>query len=212
LLFGILLGDGCLSCYKVKERKSTKKVIVFTGHKQDDKEFYELILIPLLRSLTDNSVKLKERNNVNVIEIHLFDITLFNRISALGFPVGKKGIILEIPIYFYEKDLIRYIVQGFIATDRSLVITRNPNKFYPRIEGNGIFPKLIKQISDHLNSIGMGGYFYEAKRVSWNDQYNRQQPYRFQFNGVKNLLLFERLIGFVNPKHYKKFLKFLEYS
>ncbi|MBD3253300.1 hypothetical protein GF386_06205 [Candidatus Pacearchaeota archaeon] len=213
LLFGILLGDGCLSCYPCKNRKNKTRVILITGNKIDDKPFFEKVLIPLLKSLIKNSVKIKERIDQNIIDIPFFDKGLFNKLSLLGFLIGKKGASLFVPKDIYDKDLLRYVTQGFMATDGSLVLTKNPNKYYPRIEGNGISPILIRQITDYLIGIGMNGYFYEAKRnfnkVKWRVV---QQQFRFQFNGLSNVLLFEEKIGFINPKHRMKFLRFLEYS
>lgn len=212
LLFGILLGDGCLSCYYPKDRKE-RRVIAITGNMYDDREFFEKVLVPLLKSLTRNSVRIKKNINAGTIEIHISDRELFIRIKELGFPVGKKGINILVPKYFYEDDLLKYVSQGFFATDGSLVLTKNGNKFYPRIEGNGISESLIRQITDYLNCIGMKGYFYEAKRkgrdLRWGQ---RQQPYRFQFNGKQNLIIFRNLIGFVNPKHEARYHKFLRYS
>ncbi len=59
----------------------------------------------------------------------------------------------------------------------------------------------------------MEGSFYEAKRNKPYDRGGiRQQQYRFQFNGKRNLLLFNELIGFVNPKHQLKFDRFIIYD
>ena len=213
LLFGILLGDGCLSCYSCKDRKNKRKTIVITGHKKDDREFFEKILVPLLKSLTNSSIKIKERKIKQVIEIHVSDKLFFTKISSLGFPIGKKGASLKIPKIFYDKDLVMEITRGFFATDGSLVITKNPNKYYPRVEGNGISKNLIGQIFNYLIKVGMKGYLYEAKRKTINPKWNViQKQYRFQFNGLNNLLLFNNLIGFINPKHNKRYVKFLKYS
>lgn len=213
LLFGILLGDGCLCSYNVRDRKRKREVIVITGHGDDDKEFFESVLIPLLDTFTTNSIRIRERKIQRVRDLYLHDRDLFNKIHDFGFPIGKKGSNLFIPEIFYKKNLVKFIVQGFLATDGSLVITKNPNKFYPRVEGNGIASKLIRQIADYLNNLGMNGSFYEAKR---RDGYKvwktRQQQYRFQFNGVRNLLLFQKLVGFVNPKQFWSCKKFLRYS
>lgn len=211
LLFGIIAGDGCLSFYITKDRKQ-KKVIVVTGNFYDDKEFFETILVPLLKSFTNNSVKIKDKRYCGTIEIHVFDKELFQKIEELEFPIGKKGPKLFIPKYFYEKDLLRNIVQGFFATDGSLVLTKNPNKFYPRVEGNGISKNLIRQIAEYLNHIGMNGYFYITKRKNETSGGGKQQQYRFQFNGRNNLILFNNLVGFVNPKHKKKFNEFIKYD
>ncbi len=212
LLFGILLGDGCLSCYSPKDRKIRKEIVI-VGHKYDDRDFFEFILVLLLRTLTKNSIKIKGRRDCKAIAIHISDSKLFNKIKLFGFPVGKKGNSLFIPKIFYDKNLVRYVVQGFFATDGSLVLTKNGNKFYPRVEGNGISKNLINQIVEYLVGIGMKGYFYEAKRKKLDLHWGlRQQPYRFQFNGEGNLMIFRNLVGFANPKHKRRYRKFLKYS
>ncbi|RLG09345.1 hypothetical protein DRN73_10065 [Candidatus Pacearchaeota archaeon] len=213
LFFGILLGDGCLSEYVNKKGKKSF-LISISGDYYSDKAFYSNILCLLINELRFNKkpIKIKERPNYGKLEILFSDKELFNKIKELNFPVGKKGPNLFIPDYFCERNLIRCIIAGFFATDGSLVLTKNPNKFYPRIEGTSISKKLINQIVNYLNTIGMKGYFYVAKRKKVDDWGFRQQAYRFQFNGIKNLLLFKKLISFVNPKHNKKFINFLRYN
>ena len=39
-----------------------------------------------------------------------------------------------------------------------------------------------------------------------------EKQFRFQYNGKRNLLDFERIIGFINPKHKKKFDEFIRYD
>ena len=211
LFYGVMLGDGCLSQYKTKDH-GERFAISLTGSALDDLPFYEQVLIPLLKSFGRKSVSIKKRNDCEAIEINFPDKILFGRIQSYGFPVGKKGPNIFIPNYFYDNNLIKFIVAGFMSTDGSLVLTKNPNKYYPRIEGNSISSKLIKQIHAYLQVVGMNGSFYLAKRKSLHSGYNIQPQYRFQFNGRKNLLLFDKLIGFANPKHKIKFERFLDYS
>ncbi len=196
--------------------KKEKDIILFQFQGTiDDKPFYNSIVVPLINSLRTNkkSINFKKRKKYGKIEMNFTDKILFNKLKEIGFPGGKKGSKLEIPKIFYEKNLLKYVVQGFFATDGSLVLTRNPNKYYPRIEGTGIYKKLVFQISDYLNELGMKGYFYTAKRNKA-DGFSklRQQPYRFQFNGKGNLLIFKELVGFINPKHHERFVKFLSYD
>lgn len=211
LFYGIMLGDGCLSKYQTKDHGERFSVII-TGCASDDLPFYEQVLTPLLKSFGRKSVSIKLRKDCGAIEINFPDKILFDRINSYGFIIGKKGPKINIPKCFYEKDLLRYIVAGFMATDGSLVLTKNPNKYYPRIEGNGISETLIKQIQEYFLSLGMNGAFYLAKRKNVNSKYNTQQQYRFQFNGKDNLLKFNELVGFANPKHQKKFEDFLDYD
>jgi hypothetical protein len=212
LLVGILIGDGCLS-HCVSNGKNYF-ILSITGNYYDDKPFYNSVVIPLVNSLRDGRkpIKFRDRQNYGKIEINFSDKELFSKISSLGFPVGKKGPDLIIPSIFYKRGLLKYIIQGFFATDGSLVLTKNPNKFYPRIEAHTIHKDLIKQIHTYLTTLGMVGHFYFCKSKPDPRWKVVQDQYRFQFNGKKNLLVFEEKIGFVNPKHKKKFLNFLEYS
>ena len=214
LLIGILIGDGCLSRYVTKKGRTHFAISIVCNY-HDDIPFFKRVVAPLINSLREGMkpVRIIERPKKSTVEILFSDKGFFHRINSIGFPIGKKGASIEIPKIFYEKSLLKYIVQGFFATDGSLVLTKNPNKFCPRVEGTGISKKLISQICFHLNEGGMRGYFYIAKRNKMNHfGETRQQPYRFQFNGKNNLLLFKRLIGFVNPKHEKKFLDFINYN
>ena len=131
----------------------------------------------------------------------------------MDFPVGKKRDKLKIPKVFYEKKFLKLITQGYFATDGSLVLTKNPNKFYPRLEIHSIAPKLLHQIQKHLIKEGLKGKFYKCKikkkEIRWK---NVHPQYRIQFNGSKNLLLFKQKVGFINPKQLEKFSNFLRYS
>jgi len=208
LLYGIMLGDGCLSLVKGK-----KKFISITCSLDDDLPFFQEVVSFLLKNFRDKNTNIKIRKNYGAIEFNFIDAKLFDLISSKGFPIGKKGSNLFIPEMFYKDNLLKNIVQGFFATDGSLVLTKNPNKFYPRIEGNGISKRLISQISDYLKKTGMKGNFYDAKRKKvYFDKHLHQKQYRFQFNGKKNLLLFNEKIGFVNPKQAIKFNNFLRYD
>ena len=211
LLFGVMLGDGCLSHYFSKTGKEYFAISI-TGNYYDDKPFYGAVLIPLLSSLRGKPVKMRERPDGGRIDINFCDRVLFNKIKNLEFPVGKKGTSLVIPEHFCEKNLMKYIVQGFFATDGSLVLTKNPNKFYPRLESQAICKDVLMQICDFLNSLGMKGYFYLSKSKPDPRWKIVQTKYKFQFNGKQNLILFDNLIGFVNPKHKKRFFDFMKYS
>ena len=211
LLFGILAGDGCL-CSHINKKSYECKFITITGG-LDDLPFFENIISPLLKHFRGKETKIKFRRDCNAIEFNFSDVNLFNLLSSVGFPIGKKGKNIIIPDLFYKKNLLKYVVQGIFATDGSLVLTKNPNKYYPRLEVHLISPKIIFQMHSILLSKGMKGHFYECKRKKNSSNFkNLQTKFRIQFNGKENLLLFEKLIGFINPKHKLKFDNFLEYD
>lgn len=205
LLYGILLGDGCLSLVKSKH-----KFISITGCSFDDIPFYEMVISPILRTLRGKETKIKFRKGCNAIDFNFTDIKLFDLIHSLGFPVGKKGPDVIIPDIFYKNLLVDRVVQGFFATDGSLVLTKNPNRLYPRIEAHAIHKYLLLQIHSYLISRGMNGHFYQCKRVKEDLRWNSQKKYKIQFNGRENLIIFDREIGFVNPKHKDRFRNFFD--
>jgi hypothetical protein len=207
LLYGIMLGDGCLSLVNGKS-----KFISITGSLDDDLPFYKEVISLLLKEFRGKDTNIKFRKACRAINFNFTDKRLFDLIHSKGFPIGKKGPNLIIPELFYQNNLLKHIVQGFFATDGSLVLTKNPNKFYPRIESRVIHGKLINQLYDYLHSAGMEGNHYNCGLRGDSPWKNIQKQYRFQFNGKKNLLLFNEKIGFVNPKHKLKFDNFMRYN
>jgi hypothetical protein len=207
LFYGIMLGDGCLSLVG-----GNKKFISITGSFDEDLPFYEGVISLLLKEFRNKDTNIKFRKACRAIDFNFTDKKLFDLIASKGFPIGKKGPNLMIPKLFYEDNLLRYVIQGFFSTDGSLVLTKNPNKFYPRLESQVIHGKLLNQIVDYLISIGMNGKCYDCGIDFYSPWKNSQRRYRFQFNGKKNLLLFNEKIGFVNPKQAIKFNNFLRYN
>lgn len=198
ILYGIMLGDGCLTL-----TCKNKKTIFIAGSIKDDIPFFNNIIKPIINSFIDKEIPIRFRPKIGSINLNFVKNSLFDFITGFGFPVGKKGNRLFIPKQFYERNLVKYVVQGFFATDGSLVLTNNNGTLYPRVEANGIAKDLIKEISIFLNSKGINCRFYEAKRKN-HDWKTWQQQYRIQINGKKNLKKFVKVIGFINPKQIER--------
>ena len=213
LFYGILLGDGCIGKYKYKEYKNKYNYnISITCNALDDKPFFDKIVSPLIFKLTGRKIPHRIKKEENTIYFNFCNKKLFYKLKDIGFPLGKKGPNLFIPKVFFERGLIKYVIQGFFATDGSLVLTKNPNKYYPRLESQTIHKNLISQIHEYFCSIGMKGHKYDCSFVVDIRFKTVQRKYKFQFNGVSNLLVFKEQIGFVNPKQQDKFEKFIKYS
>lgn len=208
LLYGIMLGDGCLSLINKRT-----KFISIKGSLKDDIPFFEKIISPILTKFRNKPTNIKIRKTDNSIEFNFSDRNLFDLLHSFGFPVGKKEDRLFIPQLFYDKNLVNYVVSGFFATDGSIVLTKNPNKYYPRLEAHVIAHDLVKEIYNFLIDSGFTGHFYKCKRKIRDARWKAvQDQYRFQFNGKRNLVLFSEKIGFVNPKYQEKFEGFLKYD
>ncbi|MGV8152449.1 MAG: LAGLIDADG family homing endonuclease [Candidatus Nanoarchaeia archaeon] len=198
ILYGIMLGDGCLSLFNGK-----KKYISISGNMYDDVAFFNKIVKPIIKSQINKDIPIKYKKSKNAIELNFIKNSLFDFISSFGFPIGKKGNRLFIPKIFYDKKMVKYVLKGFFATDGSLVLTNNNGTIYPRIEANGIAKNLIKEISEIINLKGIKCNFYQAKRNE-HSYLNWKEQYRIQINGRKNLKKFIAKIGFINPKQIEK--------
>lgn len=198
VLYGIMLGDGCLSLVYGK-----KKFIAIAGSMADDVPFFNEVVKPSIKKLINKDIPIKYIPKKGSIQLNFIKNNLFDYIHSFGFPIGKKGNKLFIPKIFYEKRLVQYAIRGFFATDGSLVLTNNNGTLYPRVEANGIAKDLIKEISDFINNQGINCKFYEAKRKGSNYA-NEKQQYRIQINGNINLRKFEKKIGFINPKQIER--------
>ena len=199
ILYGIMLGDGCLSL-----TAKNKKIVFISGSLKDDLPFFEKVISPILKSLTNKTYPIHIKEYKGSIEIAFMNQELFEFIHSFGFPIGKKGNLLFIPKEFYDINSVKYLIQGFFATDGSLVLTDNNGTLYPRIEANGIAKDLIAEISSYLNSKDIKCNLYLAKRIKSTGFQNRKEQYRLQINGKKNLEKFIKNIGFINPKQIER--------
>ena len=195
-MYGILAGDGCLS-----RTVNNKLFISITCNFHDDKPFFDKIVIPLMTRIREKETKYRSREALGKIEINFMDTQFFNFFENLGFPVGKKSTKLFIPSCL--GDFTKDIILGYFATDGSLVLTDNNGILYPRLEIQSLSQKILKQVLEFLHSFGVTGNVYKI-------QYKDYKPiYRLQCNGLGNLILFEKNIGFLNPKHRVKFTNYI---
>lgn len=202
LFYGIMLGDGCIS------QSGRHKFICIALNLRDDTPFLNKIIHPLLLKFTGRKISTRVREADGTIGVNFADNSLFYYLNSLGYPIGKKGDKIKIPERFYKRNLLKYICQGFFATDGSLVLTDNNGTLYPRVETCSISKPLMQQISNYLNSKGIKCNFYLAKRKG--GYFNAQQQYRLQINGKINLIKFVNKIGFVNPKQQEKLRDYIK--
>lgn len=187
LLYGILLGDGCLILFKRKDRPSNLGIISITGSLRGDLPFFQKVLVPILNKFSKKGVKIIFRKDCEAIEIKLYDRSLLEYFSSLGFPIGKKLDNLFIPKIFYDQNLVNYVIAGFFATDGSIVLAKNSNKYYPRLEIHVIAKRLLGEVYNYLSLQGFKGGFYECKRTAAHPNSYRSlyTKYRIQLNGSK---------------------------
>ncbi len=200
LLYGILLGDGCLS------RFARAHCICITCSIYDDIPFFEKVVIPTIYGVCNKKCNFSRRKDQGTVELKLYNKELFKKIEEIGFPVGHKGTGLKISESF-EKSYYKYIIQGYFATDGSLVIANNNGTKYPRIEFASISKILLHQVLYYLISLGMKGNLYLKPKDRTQKGFGINDVYRLQFNGKENLRIFVDKIGLVNPKYVERYDK-----
>jgi len=198
LLYGILVGDGCIS------KTGKGYIISITCDINSDQPLIDKLL-PIIERIRGKEVKKHLRKDYGKVEINFSDKVLFNKIKDVGFPVGKKGTGLCVSDQLLGQ--MNIVTGGYFATDGCLVITNNNGIMYPRIEFSSISERLLNQIKDYLLSIGIKGNIYISHKK---DDFYKNNLFRLQINGKNNLLNFEKQVGFVNPKHREKFNYFCD--
>ena len=194
LLYGVMLGDGCLS------RGKKAFFISICGHMKDDVNFFEKIE-GIITKIRGKETKYRFRKNQGKIEYNFSDKKLFSTFKDLGFPVGKKGPELKIPSRLPDRLLI-YAIRGYFATDGSVVLANNNGTLYPRLEIKSISKVLVCQVQSFLEKYEIPAKIYLTKVA------DGQDIYRLQVNGYVNGLKFHDCIGFYNPKHETRFLEY----
>ncbi len=194
---GIVAGDGHLSRYISKKR--TSYMLVIAGHKQDDKEYFQILKELFQKSevkLVDYEAKWGELRSYSKHTLIFFE--------GLGIPVGRKSDIVRMPEWI-KNDIILScaFLRGVADTDFSLVFkSRKIKQSYPRITADLKSKNMVDDICNTLSKIGInfaGPYLRNRKR---ND--SPCITYELDINGHKNFELWMKHIGFRNPKHLKK--------
>ncbi len=197
LLYGAMLGDGSVGKY------SSQYKITITGHSIDDKDFLILGIKPILEKLFKKPIHLNFRKDSSALDLIIYSKEVFEYMTKKwNYPAGRKKNISISKSLVQDKKIMRNVISGFFATDGSMVITNNNGIFYPRVEFGNKSTTILIQIRNFLSQFGIkGGLYISHKHPTGN-------VYRLQYNGKKNTLKFWKIIGFINPKHKRKFEEF----
>lgn len=199
LLYGILAGDGCLS------RSCNKYFISIACNLKEDIIFFDDIVIPLLNDLRSKETRYKLFPKYNKIEINFSDKLFFNEIRKLGFPIGKKinqNLILPKNL----ENSFTYFIAGLVATDGSIWFRyKNYKKSYPIIGIKNKCKSLIYQVYNYLDLSGLNPKLREVKYKN----NPKSGEYEIAIYGHKNINKFNKVVGFINPKHETKYESYL---
>ncbi len=201
-LIGILLGDGCIGVYRTKAGSKIKiqHRIKITLDSNVDSE-YALYVKILLDSLLQVNSLIRKRKGENTLDVLTFRKHAFNLlVNQIGLKISPKKHHAVIPADFQIGELGLRVLRGYCDTDGSLVITNNNGTVYPRIEMKVCPSPMLAQFVDILTAVGFKFGVYRGVN----------EEVRLQINGFKQLIKWERLIGFSNLKHVRKYQDILQ--
>ena len=188
-LLGIILGDGCLSL------SGRKNFIYISGHKIDDLEYHIHRTKNLFKILFNKDIAIKFRNDENTLYIKFCNISIFNKLSSLGIPIGKKYSQLKIPGCIDSDNLFCAFMKGLFDTDGCVVLSKQHKKvhYYPRLE---IASKSLVFLQSILVRLKLMGFYGSVS--------TKGKHFRLEIPGFTNLELWMKLVNLNNPKHIKK--------
>ena len=198
---GIHIGDGCLGNYK-----SSKYCMEYSGHLIDEKDFYSREFKELFKKLFNKDIKIKEviREKRNCIKLSCKSKAIFtfiNKVIAIN-EGPKKDIV--IPMVIKNSKYMKYFLKGLADSDFCLSFkskNNSPNN-NPSISISSYSTELVKEVNKELNKMGFITYTrFEFFRKRYEKKYLSNL---IEINGIKQLELWMKLIGFKNPRHLNK--------
>lgn len=156
---GAMLGDGCLSLVHNRSENRIRKVALLTGNLSHDVPYYLERIRPIVECYFCSRGYLGKREKLNCVYLSMGS-KIFDFLSNLGFPIGKKNS-LEIPhVIMSNKKYARACVRGIFDTDGSLYsryskkYNRHPRVYnYINIQFKLKSEKVITQIKSILDSL-----------------------------------------------------------
>jgi helicase len=188
-LIGILLGDGNLLKVKSFNQGTTYLISLTSSNEKWLKQYQSL--------LKKFGIETKIRPNSKFPELKQisFKSKILGRIlhENLGFPIGKKAKIIQIPSFFLKSnELLKEVISGLIDTDGSVG--------KDKIEISSISKELLKQIQLLLLRFGIYSYLEKRKKKPTELADFKNPSYRLSIFG-KSAIIFKRNF---NLLHYKK--------
>jgi hypothetical protein len=155
-LYGILIGDGCLSKYRSQGK--WHHVIRIDGNLKTDQHYY-IYMKNLIKNVLGRDVKIKQREKYSLIYFMFHNKEfLYYMNRNFDFPIGKKGEIKIHESIARDKKLIKETLRGIFDTDGCIYFTKNnrgDERYYPIIEIVTYSKALINQLYQTLTELGL---------------------------------------------------------
>ena len=190
-LFGVFLGDGCISKTFSKYENRWLYLSILTGHMKDDLDYYDSRILPILK-LFNCKAGYQFRPEYNVITIRINNKKIFTFLKNLGMPVGKKKDKLRISkeIFFSSKETKAAVLRGLLDTDGHMFARKDEGYRYPYIKITSASRLFRKDIKKLIREFGLPAYEHGED---------------IQVRGSANVKQWMGLIGTSHPLNMKRY-------
>ena len=198
------IGDGSMNYYKNSNK--LKGFYQLRGPIEDDKIHYQRRIKPLFEKLFGLKIKIRNMHSTRVIGFQIWNNELIAFKKKLGLPLGKKFKI-KILEKLLKNNFKKNVIRGIFDTDGGIYLEKKNKRLYPRIYITTISFELSEQLLRLFENLGIRVTRYSQL---YNKNYNRQKSYILIIRGAEMFHKFMKEIAPKNPKHNKKYKKFLE--
>lgn len=141
-LVGVFIGDGCLSRYFSNYDNRWKSVVLFTGNLENDEEYYERVLRPIVMKNFNVKGYIYFRKSDSTIKYSIFCKKMISYFLKTGFKFGPKYNSCTVPAFINNiEDMLRR--NGFKANR----ITKSGDYSLIRITNQEHVERFFKEIA-----------------------------------------------------------------
>jgi intein/homing endonuclease len=126
---GLHIGDGCLSHYLPRTYR-----YAISGDFSKEKDYYELLIIPLVKSLYGLQATISHYSNSIYATVYSKELALF-KLEQVGLPIGVKDNLYHLPSSIVERGRKNRaaLLSDLYDADGSVKVRRTCSGNYPRI-------------------------------------------------------------------------------
>ncbi len=214
-LIGILVGDGHLSV--LKRIGPTGKIFtqstVFVSGNSNEKEYLEYIQNLFLTLFNTHLTYRIDKRSEGVLLLCYSKglVDYLNKVCQI--PIGRKCATVRVPkiIFDSSNQMKKAFLRGLADTDFSLCFKNKSKKGYAYPVIKGSFRS--KQLINDLEKLSLQfGFIYCTcyNLLQFDSRFSKPTlMHAIYLNGVKNLELWMKLIGFSHPKHNQNYQEWL---
>jgi len=205
-LVGIHIGDGCMNIYKRSDCNGLKYIIKYSGHEIDEFELHKKCITPLVKKLFNKkaNIYLGYKTTITTEFISKAMLIFFNK--SIGIPLSpKKDIDIPKIIKNSNSEIKKAFLKGLADTEFCITFKKRYRQkhYYPSITFGTQSKKLQKSVIKLLKEIGFNLCYISDYKTYRNNK--ELFINTINLNGLQNLNLWFKEIGFNSTKHLTKY-------